>query len=159
MIDHCNKIPSQQLVEIDSACTTRGNVYSLQRCIDNRTGAEDDHQISSFLVSPHRWCRERGRSESRKIAPKHCLNSPAESFRTRIIFHHRNREALNQKLHRMRYCLQAKRRTLTKSYRPLFLIPGVHSKLQSDDVIYRRRLIHPQGSLDKAVGIVLTDSR
>ena len=71
----------------------------------------------------------------------------------------RSREALNQKLHRMRYYLQAKRRTLTKTYRPLFVISGVRSKLQSDDAIYRRRLIHPEGSPDKAVGIVLTDTR
>ena len=162
MIDQCNqcnKIPSQQLVETDSECTTRGNVHSLQRCVDNRTGAEDDHQVSSFPVSPHSLCRGRGRSESRKIAPRHCLRSHAESFRTRIIFHHWSREALNQKLHRMRYYLQAKRRTLTKTYRPLFVLSGVRSKLQSDDAIYRRRLIHPEGSPDKAVGIVLTDTR
>ena len=36
---------------------------------------------------------------------------------------------------------------------------GVHSKLQSDDAIYRRRLIHPLGSPDKAVGIVLSDKQ
>ncbi len=35
---------------------------------------------------------------------------------------------------------------------------GVHSKLQSDDAIYRRRLIHSQGSLNKTVGIVLSDT-
>lgn len=161
MIDQCNqckKIPSPQLVEIDSECTTRGNVHSLQRCVDNRTGAEDDHQVSSFPVSPHSLCRGRGRSESRKIAPRHCLRGHAESFRARIIFHHRSREALNQKLHRMRYYLQAKWRSPTKIYRPLFIISGVHSKRQSDDAIYRRRLIHPQGSLNKAVGIVLSDT-
>ena len=56
----------------------------------------------------------------------------------------------------MRYYLQAKRRTLTKTYRPLVVISGVRSKLQSDDAIYRRRQIHPEGSPDKAVGIVLT---
>ena len=58
----------------------------------------------------------------------------------------------------MRYYLQANRRTLTKTYRPLFIISGVHSKLKSDDTIHRRRLIHPQGSLNKAVGIVLGDT-